>query len=471
MKSFIKYLSIIIIIILCFHFHNGIEDLIYENSNNTKRKVISLDYTDIHNQLKDYYRYDYTTVKYENSNNMIYNSKELYMTFEKFLDNYNIPNEYKGIQQLMNNNKFCINNNLFLNKDNRELKDWSLLKDIDRYIFQKKLLDNINNYNDINNEIISSCNKVDNLLNNVRLGKKECSLSLLSSNEILNIISSFSQVHWIGDSLTRHMHQGAMLLLTQDLVCGGMPILRPQYNYVVQESMCRFCHCDGLFSENKYCRYRDEIHTQISKDWLEFQNISLNCYSENNIKLTKSRYQSICYNKDNTSSLLINNSISFQYTMHISNMKVEAGLTDLICIKDDKRPKLIFLQGGGAHEHRSDLFFNNTIQPYIEKLKIFQNNCTNSKIIIIFSFGNAMKHFLDELYPIQVQERTLKFNKEMEIKIKSIYPNENISIVDFFELTKEGDSSDGYHYLSSINLQKANIVFKLMKLLLNNNTV
>jgi hypothetical protein len=434
----------IIFIILCFQ-------LIFCN----------IIYNDIQKKLIKDYNYDYTSMKYENINNTIYNSNQLYRNFEKFINN-NIPTQYKALQKLLINNKVCINNNPFIFKSTLRVIDWSLLKDIDRYIFQKNILDNNSNYNRINNEIISSCNSIDNLLNNVRLGKRECSLSLLSSNEILNILSSFSQVIWIGDSLTRHMHQGTMLLLTEDLVCGAIPILTSNYKYSSGEmSMCETCHCDGMFSENGFCREDINI-TQRSLDWREFHNISLNCMVDNGNNSIKSRYQSIC-NKDGDVSIS-NKVLSFQYITHISTMNIEQSLSNITCNKNDNRPKLIFLQGGVGHEHRSEVFFENSVKPLIEKIKSLQTttSCQNSTIYMVFSFGCAMKRYLNKSYPNQTHEKSLKFNYEMENKIKFFYPNEKIFIIDFFNITVEADSSDGYHLMMGSNIQKSNIVLKLM---------
>ena len=80
---------------------------------------------------------------------------------------------------------------------------------------------------------------------------KGCDIPFLSPNELCTTLDKYSQILVVGDSLSRHMMQGLMMMLKGDLVSGAI-------ESSVRDSYA--CTCDGQFSENEVCWENNTDH-------------------------------------------------------------------------------------------------------------------------------------------------------------------------------------------------------------------
>jgi hypothetical protein len=68
---------------------------------------------------------------------------------------------------------------------------------------------------------------------------------------------------------------------------------------------------------------------------------------------------------------------------------------------------------------------------------------------------NAQSRALDALYPAQSREKAQEFNQVVDKYVASTF---GMIPINFLNLTKDAAASDGYHYLSDVNLYKANAI-------------
>ena len=101
------------------------------------------------------------------------------------------------------------------------------------------------------------------------------------------------------------------------------------------------------------------------------------------------------------------------------------------------------------------------IDPALQKIKLI--NC--SKHVLWVGLG-AQARQLDAVYSNQAREATQKFNKVVFDYVTSKY---QLPYLDVWELTKDAQTSDGFHYLTDVNLVKAQYVVSFMNLRLLQN--
>jgi hypothetical protein len=83
-----------------------------------------------------------------------------------------------------------------------------------------------------------------------------CDVPALTSNQMCDIMSKYSDVAVDGDSIGRHIRQGFFIGLTEDLVLGG---IHSSGKMFAENSSYINCRCDGQFSEALECRENDGI--------------------------------------------------------------------------------------------------------------------------------------------------------------------------------------------------------------------
>jgi hypothetical protein len=70
---------------------------------------------------------------------------------------------------------------------------------------------------------------------------------------------------------------------------------------------------------------------------------------------------------------------------------------------------------------------------------------------------------VDRKYLRQSRENATLFNMQMNHMIQKVIPN--VTIIDWLNLTIDAQTSDGVHFLTDVNLQKANHFLHVIKFL------
>jgi len=260
----------------------------------------------------------------------------------------------------------------------------------------------------------------------------DCQVSWYSSTQICHVIHQYSLVWWYGDSLTRHMMQGLLLLLKGDWRIGGHPLLQ---NIKIYEQ----CACDGQFSENLLCRESMKFDSSDSlvldtkfviKDFMEW---------------------GLCSNY-----IPLDN----QYTKFVWMQNNYHQISEEGCPINNNKPIFIFMQ----YALHCSLNVDQCI-PIIDDLMIDYArrfyDCYH-QIRFIYAGGTASSEAIVRNYPNQEDSFVINFNEEMKNWFHENYPF--VLVLDFFNLTWESRnrSSDGVHHLSDVNFIKVTAVLNAM---------
>lgn len=240
-----------------------------------------------------------------------------------------------------------------------------------------------------------------------------CNYRWYRSSEICSILEKYSRIILMGDSLTRHFAQALFMLLSDDLVVGGFP---SSGSHERLES----CRCDGQLSEAELCRYNpppfgNSVAAGYCKSFKPFY------FSYHNFPYTNIPYP---------------------------------PLEEPLCDPTDNRP-VFFLLATGAHLHCNA---TSTIEISIDPIMNIIRNQTNcyrdgsSKIHPVFMGLGGQSRALNPFYKYQRNHEIKTFNHIISNYNRVTY---NMVTFDVHELTHTGMSSDGYHFLSEVNLIKS----------------
>jgi hypothetical protein len=94
----------------------------------------------------------------------------------------------------------------------------------------------------------------------------------------------------------------------------------------------------------------------------------------------------------------------------------------------------------------------------IEGLQKYAKRC-NAQALIMVTGCHAQSKVLDARFPHQAWDNAQKINE----KIQNILPP-GVVFMDYFKMSKLAQTSDGYHYLSNINLEKADAMLRVLEL-------
>ena len=243
-----------------------------------------------------------------------------------------------------------------------------------------------------------------------------CNLQFNSPVEICETLNKYSHFILQGDSLSRQMMQGLLILLTNDLALGGTS----KYLAIQDE-----CMCDGQFSEHKLCREYVNYPTGIHV-----------CEASRDIE-SKSVKISVDLQKKNVGSMLEN----------------------VNCSGPNERGIIYTLQGGAHHGVNPESFFRARIQPLLNNPNFIKCRELKKLKLIWLSYG-AQSRELDDKYPHQSRENGILFNSAIERELKRQI--EDVVIVDWLWLTSEAQTSDGFHFLTDVNIVKANLFIHIL---------
>lgn len=250
-----------------------------------------------------------------------------------------------------------------------------------------------------------------------------CTFEWYSQDMTCDILSRYSTMHIVGDSISRHHQQAMLMLLTQDWKFGALPRLSPQ------PELYETCTCDGQFSEHQICRTYSGSITTLS---------SSHAYG-----ICSDHRRFAMYRRD-------------AYTLGESQ----------IC-SEDSRPQLLLLQGG-VHLHSNSSTMIDRLDAVFADLSRKVKECLGSdevNIHVVWTGLNTQSKDLDLQFPHQAAGSAFAFNQDIEHFLLTHHRHWAVTILDFLPLTADAPSSDGYHFLSDVNLVKAMYLFNLMDFL------
>ena len=250
-----------------------------------------------------------------------------------------------------------------------------------------------------------------------------CSVGWLSARDACELMGQWSGLYLLGDSLTRHLTQAVLMLLTADLQWGGLPRGEPN------GALYRWCQCDGQFSAAHLCR-----------DW------DINRFMQHE----DVRRYGVCAGSAGWA-------FEYRYPRGGPNLTLQ-----LPCSADDRRPKAVFLQGGVHLQLNAEKWVQSVVEPNLRALKELHAHCPHQDVYVLMSGMVSQHRHGDVAYPEQSRERAEQFNAAVER-----YAGEEWGVrwVDFGNLTRNAASSDGLHQLTDANLVKALAVLRSFDLM------
>jgi len=247
-----------------------------------------------------------------------------------------------------------------------------------------------------------------------------CDMPFLSPREVCAAFNQYSQIIVAGDSLSRHMMQGLMMMMKGDLVSGAIesPIRSPY----------QWCACDGQFSEHEICRANNNAHFTEGEGFLP-------------------KDLGLC------SDLPMPNMVEFFY----GDRRV---VTKLDCTIEDYKGAVLVIQAGLHYYTDANRTLGGMVDPILNN-QMFKACLRLNKVRVIWITLGVQSRKADRRYRHQSRENTLVFNSNMEAGLNERL--RNVTIIDWWRLTENSQTSDGVHYLSDVNLVKANHFTNIIK--------
>jgi len=260
----------------------------------------------------------------------------------------------------------------------------------------------------------------------------------LMSQEMCDIIGNYSHFITIGDSLSRHLRQGVLMAMKDDLILGGIHKTKKTAGGHHNKNPY-YCRCDGQFSEHKWCRENDGLFWDM-----------------------RLRDMEIC-------SHLPEHRVGARflgYQLDASKPFPQLPYEEFWCMRPEYKGVFLFLQPGGQRPDLIDIIMKKYFIGVIERPEI-QKCLKQNKFHVVFASSGVQSRRLDEKYPWQERNLTRIYNELLETRIRAldISHNVHIPILDWWNLTEDAQTQDGYHYLSDVNLIKAYQVFHLARAL------
>ncbi|KAL7465163.1 hypothetical protein ACHAXS_005489 [Conticribra weissflogii] len=230
---------------------------------------------------------------------------------------------------------------------------------------------------------------------------------------VCKTLSQYDHIILHGDSIMRHIKQGIFMILTGDYVNGAMMMSLKDAREI--------CSCDGQFSEHKSCR----SHQQWFESTIRVADIP---YSQN-----------LC--DDVTTSFVFGSDIEWE---------------SINCADPLYQGVLFVLQGGLHFNMNSTLTIQSLIEPVITHPNFIDCACSG-KLRFIWIAMHAQAKEMDAIWPHQSRENAVLFNENIKQSFidAGILPGQDVLILDWWNMTKDSQSSDGLHSLSDVNLAKA----------------
>mmetsp|Transcript_380 Transcript_380/g.683 ORF Transcript_380/g.683 Transcript_380/m.683 type:complete len:130 (+) Transcript_380:955-1344(+) len=104
----------------------------------------------------------------------------------------------------------------------------------------------------------------------------------------------------------------------------------------------------------------------------------------------------------------------------------------------------------------STLTFLSVIKPVITHPKFIECACLG-KLRFIWNSMHYQTKEMDAIWPHQSGENAIEFNENIHQSFidAGLVPGQDVLVLDWWNMTKDAQSSDGLHSLSDVNLAKA----------------
>ena len=238
-----------------------------------------------------------------------------------------------------------------------------------------------------------------------------CAVPIANHADMATTLKAYGSVHVCGDSLSKHMFLGAELRWM-----GRIKTSRP--------TVIKDCTCDGQFSENLHCR-----------------SVYSGGMIPHNLDFDRSHFMFDC-----------------GASMPCDNQRLSPN---------DSPPVVLWIQGGvhagGVLSQAESAIFNPIISGALSRAE----QC-GKRLIVLTSGLNLQSPNLDKTNPAFDIEHVAVFNAGLANFTAALTDNPRVFAaynVDFTELTRGALTSDGGHYLTDVNLAKADVLFRLLRLL------
>jgi len=217
----------------------------------------------------------------------------------------------------------------------------------------------------------------------------QCSIPYYPPDQACEVLNRFSHVIIQGDSLSRHLQGGQLMLLRGDVVRGSIVSSR-------KEEMDK-CLCDAQFSEDQRCRLND--YTLYNR----FQPHQLGLCPNFNPNLNDGSQQSQQQQPQPArepfeSVFNINRLHRGVYKFHGVN-----------CTSPDSRGILVIVQGGVHMKFSGATTWSKLIRPFMID-PTFRTCANQGKAMFLWTSYMAQSPRYDDLYPLQRLDKGLKFN-------------------------------------------------------------
>eukprot|EP00978_Attheya_sp_CCMP212_P030073 scaffold109422_cov43-Attheya_sp.AAC.2 len=258
-----------------------------------------------------------------------------------------------------------------------------------------------------------------------------CDVPALTSNEMCNIMSRWSDVALDGDSIGRHIRHGVLMGLREDLVLGG--ILTSKLSG--EDSPYSLCHCDGVYSGDMKCRQNDGVFHSLSPRALGICS-----------RLPPER--------------------QFAFPALYAGFRTEPKIV-FPCNDPSYRGLLLVLQNGPwsrRHKNWKELI-KGWFKEHFEDEQFLKCLHHNKVHVIWLGYGTSQTPELDKVYELQQFAPIQEFNEFTKSYLETLPFANVITTIDLLNLTRGSQTSDGFHGLSEVNLVKAYHILNVAKFL------
>ena len=267
-----------------------------------------------------------------------------------------------------------------------------------------------------------------------------CNVPPLRAHDICKIFSQYSDIALDGDSIGRHIRQGVMMAMREDLILGAI-----ESNKIDPYNDCR---CDGQFSEALDCRQNDGLFHNFTPRQLGICSF----LSQDEQFRFPALYQGFsegidfpCEDPDYKGLLLILQAGPWFIRDYGGQREDDEGPAEE---GEMSEVKLLALK----REKISTWFEDHFNSP------VFQKCLELDKVQVLWlGFGTSQTPSKDEIYGKNSRNNIERYNKKTRryLEWRASINNIPVTIVDWLNMTWQQLASDGFHGLAEVNLMKA----------------
>ena len=257
-----------------------------------------------------------------------------------------------------------------------------------------------------------------------------CHVPLLDGRRTCEHLSKFAHVAFLGDSLQRQVYQGLVSGIAPDLQRGWVRLSKDQ-------AMRDYCYCDGQYSEHPSCRKQDIKGM--------FHNLTMLATTEYCGQYSTEKIATTYMHEVMAPRRLYGGFSNLAHFDCSSNSDSSSG--DMVLV----------LQGG--------LWFQSQATPTFQKARQmlkFPNilECARQRrLLVIWCSYNFNSPTVHHKYPHQSPANGTAFNTQMETMFSNM--SRNLTIINWMNMTRAAQVSDGLHFLTDVNHFKAQQILLL----------